>query len=119
MSEYTRIEDVLSAYTSFAEGEAPTPEYKNLLGEPVIFSAAHNGDLEALRLLLESGANVNSRGEYGNTPLHEAIEACQFEAARYLLLNGANPNIENAEGKQPKNCCWEGEWPGIFGDENA
>jgi ankyrin repeat protein len=119
MKNYSRLEDVLAAYTSFDEGDTPSVEYKTIMGEPVIFAAAHNGDLEALELLLAVGANIDSRGEYGNTPLHEAIEACNFEAARYLLSKGAKPNIRNGEGKLPKDCCWEGEWPGIFGEQNA
>lgn len=119
MGKYSKVEDVLESYTSFYQGDSPSVEYKNCLGEPVIFSAAQNGDLDALHLLIKFGANINSRGEHGNTPLHQAIEACQFEAARYLLSNGADPSIKNNEGKLPKNCCWEGEWLGIFGENNA
>jgi len=119
MSNYSSIKEVLETYTSFDDDDVPSPEYRTLLGEPVIFAAARNGDLGAIRLLLECDADVNSRGEYGNTPLHSAIEACQFDAARYLLSKGADPNMKNQEGKLPRDCCWEGEWLGIFGESNV
>ena len=119
MSKYSKLEDVLDKYSDFYEGDIPSVEFKTVLGEPVIFSAIHNEDIEAVKFLLLHGANFQSLGEYGNTPLHEAINVGHFDIARYLLSKGANPNIKNQEGKYPKDCCWEGELLGIFGEKNA
>ena len=119
MSKYSKLEDVQDKYSDFYEGDIPSVEFKTVLGEPVIFSTIQNEDIEAVKFLLLHGANIQSLGEYGNTPLHEAINAGHFDIARYLLSKGANPDVKNQEGKYPKDCCWEGEWLGIFGKENA
>lgn len=119
MSQYQNLRAVLETYTDYIEGDPISCEHRNLLGEPVIFSAAHNGDIEALEILLAAGAEVNSLGEHRNTPLHEALQAAEFDAARLLIRHGADLNAKNDEGKLPKDCCWEGEWPDIFGVSHA
>ena len=51
--------------------------------------AAENGHLEIVRLLLESGANVNSR-----CPLSRAARCGDIEIVEELLKAGANVNDE-------------------------
>jgi uncharacterized protein len=59
--------------------------------------AAGRGQLEAVRKLLERGADPNSPEE-GNAPhgraLYAAVYNRHFEVARLLLEHGANPNQE-------------------------
>ncbi len=57
--------------------------------------------LEAIRLLLKAGAEVNGRDDLGNTPLHEAISALNLKAARLLLDSGADVNARNQSGQTP------------------
>ena len=54
-----------------------------------------------LRLLLKNGAEVNRRDMANNTPLHLAIDHCQFIHAKLLLEHGADANAENALGQTP------------------
>jgi ankyrin repeat protein len=88
-------------------------------GNTPIFTAITWGDLEAVALLLQAGAEVNYSGEDGESPLHHAIRMGQFEIARYLICHGANTDAKDLEGKTPRDCCWEGEWDGIFGGSSA
>jgi ankyrin repeat protein len=64
-------------------------------GSPLI-QAARTGALDTIRLLLDSGADVNQPGPTGDdwdaTPLQHAILARQPGAVRLLLDRGADPN---------------------------
>jgi len=55
--------------------------------------AARNKNVEALSLLLKSGANVNGVNSDGVSPLHETLLKKPFNssATELLLTNGANP----------------------------
>ena len=54
--------------------------------------AVHEGDTEALRMLLEAGADVNARDEWGHTPLYMAVNGKDVAATRMLLEAGADVN---------------------------
>ncbi|KAF2800852.1 hypothetical protein K505DRAFT_227691, partial [Melanomma pulvis-pyrius CBS 109.77] len=54
--------------------------------------ASRAGNMQAVELLLENGANVNAQGKaYGST-LQEASRAGSMQAVELLLKNGANVN---------------------------
>ncbi|MFL6439710.1 MAG: ankyrin repeat domain-containing protein [Terriglobales bacterium] len=61
-----------------------------------LIHAARAGSLDTIKLLLDSGANVNLPGPTGDgwdaTPLQHAILARQSGAVRLLLDRGADPN---------------------------
>ena len=60
------------------------------------------GDLEGIRLLLDSGAEANRPDTRGRTPLYTAVQHGQYRIAELLLAHGANPNVPiKATGKTP------------------
>lgn len=124
MLSYNSVAEVLEKVRDSAV------EFSNLDNPPLVNSvgffgntplhvAITWGDLEAVKLLVENGADINLAGELGETPLHHAIAMAEFQVARYLVILGANQNVLNSEGKLPRDLCWEGEWESIFGKQNA
>jgi ankyrin repeat protein len=71
-----------------------------------LHKAVKRGDLEAVRRLLDQGAEVNAaiarrtlRWHRLETPLETAIRARQIEIARLLIERGANVNARNRKGE--------------------
>lgn len=58
-------------------------------GETALHRAARNGHLEVARLLLDNGANVEPKDQYGWTALYRAAETGQLEVARLHIERGA------------------------------
>ena len=61
--------------------------------------AARNGHTEAVKALLESGADINevSAGDK-SSPLVIAIANGHYDVAKYLVEHGANPNLASIDG---------------------
>ena len=55
--------------------------------------ATNQNDFEKARLLLENGADVNSKDEHGQTALMNAAHAGQVELVRLLIEMGADLNV--------------------------
>ncbi|MCA9038167.1 MAG: ankyrin repeat domain-containing protein, partial [Planctomycetaceae bacterium] len=70
-----------------------------LAGNTPLMSAAADGDLKAIELLLQFGANVNARNEENEVPLGYACSWKQWPAAELLIKNGANVNAIENEGR--------------------
>ncbi len=70
-------------------------------GETPLHWMAVLGDANAIRLLLDAGADVSSPDDEGNTPLHVAVKWRQTEAARVLLERGADRGRLNDQGQNP------------------
>ncbi len=58
-----------------------------------LIEASRKGDLDAVKLLVEKGADVNAKGEAWYGPLHCACENQHVDVAVYLLASGADVNI--------------------------
>jgi ankyrin repeat protein len=67
---------------------------------PLVF-AARQGALDAVKVLVEAGADVNQVTQYGWTPLLTATQNKYYKVGSYLLEHGANPNIANKGGWTP------------------
>lgn len=58
-----------------------------------------SGSIECMRLMLETGADVNRASEHnGETALHFVAGSTNTEAVRLLLDHGANPNARTKPG---------------------
>jgi hypothetical protein len=63
--------------------------------------AAYSNSVEAARLLIKHGENVNSRNGVGDTPLHVAARYNSWETADLLISSGAETRIRNNNSKTP------------------
>src|SRR5688572_10046834 len=68
---------------------------------PPIVEAAKQGDLEALRVLVAGGADVNAAEADGATALHWASYRDDLEVADLLIRAGADVNAVNYLGVTP------------------
>ncbi len=59
------------------------------------------GQFEAAELLIENGAEVNTKDSDGNSLLHLALDYDRIEMVRLLIEHGADVNIQNSEGNRP------------------
>jgi ankyrin repeat protein len=66
-----------------------------------LLSATAAGDLGAIRVALDAGADVDARDPTGRTPLMVATEARQTEAFRTLLAAGADVDIQDNKQDNP------------------
>ncbi|MCC7376006.1 MAG: ankyrin repeat domain-containing protein [Verrucomicrobiales bacterium] len=74
-------------------------QHRDEQGNSPLHLAAHFGNLETLRLLLDAGATVNATNHAGVTPLLRA--AADPAKVDLLLGRGANPNLASALGHTP------------------
>jgi ankyrin repeat protein len=62
----------------------------NTGGDNALRWAVHFNDLDAPRLLIDAGIDVNQRGDLGRTPLHEACAAGHGDMALLLVEHGGD-----------------------------
>ncbi|HXE75191.1 MAG TPA: ankyrin repeat domain-containing protein [Candidatus Xenobia bacterium] len=73
-------------------------------GSTPLHWAAWRGQVEAVRLLLEAGAEVNARNQnthWGTTPLHAAAHGNQAAVAQLLLEYGGDVHSKNLNKRTP------------------
>jgi len=58
--------------------------------------ASEEGHMEAVKLLVESGANINATDRWGGTPLQGSLKHNHTSIAKYLKKNGAR-EISNSK----------------------
>lgn len=57
------------------------------------------GRVPTVKVLLENGADPNTKGKHGRTAIHYATENGSLETVQLLLKHGANPNVKDDEGR--------------------
>lgn len=67
--------------------------------------AVVRGAIRIVATLLENGADVNAKGDYGLTALHEAASHEQVEIAHCLLKFGALIDATSEQGVTPLMCA--------------
>jgi hypothetical protein len=75
------------------------PEEELWAGTTPLMIASYNRQFEVVKILIENGANVNSRNFIGQTSLIAACMKDDYQLAQYLIENGANVNLANNKGQ--------------------
>lgn len=88
--------DVIQALLA---GKANANQPSSSDGYSALMFAASGGNLEASKVLLDAGADVNAQMSVGTTALVFAAENKKSDVGLLLLNRGANPNILNNEKK--------------------
>ena len=66
-----------------------------------LMKAAHHGYTDIAELLLENGANLETKDSMGMTALSYGVSAKRYDIVEFLLNVGANPNNINKGGYTP------------------
>jgi len=77
--------------------DLPDPNDNNT----ALMTASVKGHITVVKLLLDHGADVNSRDKRGNTPLHRSIMSKKSFIVPVLLAAGADPNAADIFGETP------------------
>ena len=78
-----------------------TTEETDREGRTALLNAAIENRLEAAKILIEEGAQVNARDRAGRTALHFAAQGHHEELALLLIKSGADLEAEDAHGNTP------------------
>ena len=92
-----RKNDLASLKSSLAKGAAV--DTRDQRGTTLLMHAAAIGSPEAVKLLLDKGADVNAHNELEATPL--ILAAGSVEKARLLIEKGAGVNAQSKLGRTP------------------
>ena len=66
-----------------------------------IWTAAYDGNIEAVKQHLAAGTDVNAKRSDGMTPLPLAAQFGRKEVAEMLIANGADVNAKMNDGQTP------------------
>ncbi|TVQ84582.1 MAG: ankyrin repeat domain-containing protein [Micavibrio sp.] len=69
--------------------------------DTLLHSAAFTGNFEAVKLLVELGADINALGDMHYTPLHYAALQGHNDIYDYLLSHGASTELVSQFGTTP------------------
>ena len=72
-------------------------------GWSALYSAVQAKHLDVVLYLLDAGASIDLKDNYGNTPLWRATFDArgQYDFVKLLVAKGANPNSKNNADRSP------------------
>lgn len=85
----------------------------NDAGLTPLHQAVLDGNMMAVRLLIEHGANVNKQDEDSWTPLHAACAEGYADIAKFLLERGAKKDVLTEDGERPLDLVEPTDFPTI------
>ena len=94
-----RLIDKYRSVPDLMVDEISTLESRTRYGDQLIHIASVTGSVSDIEDLLSLGADVNSMGEAGYTPLHYAAEQGHLEVVKALMLHGANLQLKDENGE--------------------
>ncbi len=99
MNSERRLDDLLydAAETNYLRGVVCEVNGRYLCGTPLHIFATR-GDIEACKILLEAGADVDVEDGDGYTQLHCAVEQGHTDTVRLLLDYGSNQSLTTPLG---------------------
>ncbi|MBN1550432.1 ankyrin repeat domain-containing protein [bacterium] len=66
-----------------------------------LHDAANRNDINSVKTLIKSGAELNVKDETGDAALHRAVRAGRYDMVFELVTNGAAIDIRNKSGETP------------------
>jgi ankyrin repeat protein len=93
--------------------EVDRPEKRGLTA---LMLASGNNHPDAVKLLLEKGANPNLKSREGSTALHRASAVGDLKTVDLLLKAGADPSVLDAKGRTPMQLAdhyRQGDWSDV------
>ncbi|KAL8721440.1 MAG: hypothetical protein Q9225_001885 [Loekoesia sp. 1 TL-2023] len=101
MTGLIRSNDVNTARMLFGKYTTCEPKKINIPSSALRY-ASQCGSMEIVEMLLDQGADINSRADYSNkTALHKASEHGELAALEFLLGHGADIDAQSSEGVTP------------------
>lgn len=88
-----------SFFTKYVE--TSTGRWRDAAAPESLFMAAHEGDADRVKRLLDAGQDVNRRDRDGETALHFAVRAGRAEMVKFLLDNNADINAQGIHCGMP------------------
>lgn len=98
-------------YSKFLLSKGVNPNLANQEGNTPLWLAAVSGFTASMRLLIENGADVNSKlienkenssqNQVGQTPIYASIEMGNIKAVDYFIKNGAKMDNQDQAGRTP------------------
>ncbi|KAI9287606.1 ankyrin repeat-containing domain protein [Umbelopsis sp. AD052] len=100
----------LNKLSEYIERAATSVDDRDAQGLTMLHYACDRGNIEAVKLLVTSGADVNALTEENETPLHFACLSEREEIAQYLIDQKCDLTVQDTEGNTAENNTSSAFW---------
>lgn len=110
MTPHDNLDSVLNDMKNtvdFSDVPIKSIEQKSIFGNTPLIVAAGWGNVDAVRILLDAGANINATGEDRDTALHRAVAVEALDVVQMLIDRGASVEMADAFGDTPRDFAEE------------
>lgn len=96
------IRDLNDAYIKTLIEFGAIPDIKDPTGgTTALHNAAYYGKTSIIKLILNTGVNINIKDDYGYAPIHEAVCCQRIDALKLLISSGCDLNSINNNNITP------------------